>query len=146
PVRLSDTTTSYFSRMASVSSPEAAARYQAMLNPASAEGQAALNWMKATEPRNAAVLFSTISPTIIDGGYRVNVIPSEATATLDVRLLPDEDPEQFIGMLREVIGETGIEANWASRNVRPGASTPLDTDAFRTIEQVMQEIYGATVI
>jgi len=146
PVRLSDTTTSYFSRMASVSSPEAAARYRAMLNPGSAEGQAALNWMKANEPRNAAVLFSTISPTIIDGGYRVNVIPSEATATLDVRLLPDEDPEQFITMLREVIGETGIEANWASRNVRPGASTPLDTDAFRTIEQVMQEIYGTTVI
>ncbi len=146
PVRLSDTTTSYFSRMASVSSPEAAARYQAMLNPASAEGQAALKWMKANEPRNAAVLFSTISPTIIDGGYRVNVIPSEATATLDVRLLPDEDPEQFIGMLREIIGETGIEANWAARNVRPGASTPLDTDAFRAIEQVMQEIYGATVI
>jgi acetylornithine deacetylase/succinyl-diaminopimelate desuccinylase-like protein len=146
PVRLSDTTTSYFSRMASVSSPESAARYLAMLNPGSAEGQAALAWMKSNEPRNAAVLFSTISPTMVNGGYRVNVIPSEVTATLDVRLLPDEDPEQFISALREVIDDENINVDWASRNMRPGASTPLDTDAFRVIEQVMQEIYGATVI
>lgn len=146
PVRLSDTTTSFFSRMASVSSPEAAERYRAMLNPGSPEGQAALAYLKSNEPRNAAVLFSTISPTIVNGGYRVNVIPSEATATLDVRLLPDEDPEQFLAALRDVINDPGIQANWASRNVRPGASTPLDTDAFRTIEQVMQEFYGATVI
>ena len=146
PVRLSDTTTSYFSRMASVSTPESAARYLAMLNPGSAEGQAALAWMKSNEPRNAAVLFSTISPTMVNGGYRVNVIPSEVTATLDVRLLPDEDPEQFISALREVIDDENINVDWASRNMRPGASTPLDTDAFRVIEQVMQEIYGATVI
>jgi acetylornithine deacetylase/succinyl-diaminopimelate desuccinylase-like protein len=146
PVRLSDTTTSYFSRMASVSTPESAARYLAMLNPGSAEGQAALAWMKSNEPRNAAVLFSTISPTMVNGGYRVNVIPSEVTATLDVRLLPDEDPEQFISALREVIDDENINVDWASRNMRPGASTPLDTDAFRVIEQVLQEIYGATVI
>lgn len=146
PVRLSDTTTSYFSRMATVSSAESAERYRAILNPGSAAGQEALAWLKANEPRNAAVLFSTISPTIIDGGYRVNVIPSEATATLDVRLLPDENPEQFINMLREVINDDSIAVDWASRNMRPGASTPLDTDAFRTIEEVMRDVYGTQVI
>lgn len=146
PVRLSDTTSSFFSRMAAVSSPEAAERYRAVLNPASAEGQAALAWLKTHEPRNAAVLFSTISPTMVNGGYRLNVIPSQATATLDVRLLPDEEPEQFLAALREVIDDPAIELNWASRNVRPGAATPLNTDAFAVIEQVMQEIYGATVI
>ena len=38
-------------------------------------------WFKANEPRHAALLHTTASPTIIDGGYRVNVIPSEAKAT-----------------------------------------------------------------
>jgi acetylornithine deacetylase/succinyl-diaminopimelate desuccinylase-like protein len=146
PIRLSDATSTYFSRMASVSSPEAAARYRAVLNPGSAEGAAAIAWLKSNEPRNAAVLFSTISPTIVNGGYRVNVIPSEATATLDVRLLPDEDPEEFIAMLREVIDDPAIAVDWASRNQRPGASTRLDTDAFRVIEAVLQDIYQTTVI
>lgn len=146
PIRLSDAISTYFSRLASVSSPDAAARYRAVLSPGSPEGAAAIAWLKSNEPRNAAVLFSTISPTIVNGGYRVNVIPSEATATLDVRLLPEEDPEEFIAMLREVINDPAIDVDWARRDVRPGASTRLDTDAFRVIEAVFQEIYETTVI
>lgn len=111
PVRLSDTTTSYFSRLAALSSPEDAERYRALLNPSSAAGMAALEYMKINEPRNAGVLFSTISPNIFDGGYRVNVIPSEAVATLDVRLLPDEDPEQFLSAVREVVNDPAVNVS-----------------------------------
>ncbi len=146
PVRLSDTTTSYFSRLAALSSPEDAARYRALLNPNSAAGIAALEYMKDNEPRNAAVLFSTISPNIFDGGYRVNVIPSEAIATLDVRLLPDEDPEQFLSAVREVVNDPAVNVSWAPRNLRPGASTPLDSEGFKVIEAVFEQHYGAPVL
>jgi len=146
PVRLSDTTASYFSKMAALSAPEAAARYRALLNPESDEGKAALQYLKENEPRNAAVLFSTVSPNIFDGGYRVNVIPSEAVATLDVRLLPDENPEQFIAALREVIGNPAVNVEWAPRNLRPGAASSLDNEAFRAIEAVFSEHYGAPVV
>ena len=37
------------------------------------------------------MLRTSVSPTIIQAGYRINVIPSEAKATLDVRTHPDED-------------------------------------------------------
>jgi acetylornithine deacetylase/succinyl-diaminopimelate desuccinylase-like protein len=146
PVRLSDVTTTYFARMATVSSPEAAERYLDVLNPGSAEGRAALQWLKSNEPRNAAVLFSTISPTMINAGYRTNVIPSDASATLDVRMLPEQDPEQFLDMLRAEINNPAVEVDFVSRNWRPGAATRLDTEAFRIIEAVMEERYAATVI
>ncbi|MGB4246795.1 MAG: M20/M25/M40 family metallo-hydrolase [Pseudohongiellaceae bacterium] len=146
PVRLSDTTTSYFSRLASISPPEAAARYRALLSPGTPEGTAALNYMKEFEPRNAAVLFSTISPNIVEGGYRSNVIPSEATATLDVRMLPDEDTEQFMELLRNVINDPQVNLSWASTTGRPGASTPLDTEAYEVIESVYEEFYEAPVL
>ena len=42
------------------------------------------------------MLRTSVSPNIIQGGYRINVIPSEAKATLDVRMLPDEDPDAFL--------------------------------------------------
>ena len=48
------------------------------------------------EPAHASMLRTSISPTMVNGGYRVNVIPSEAKATIDVRILPDEDPAQFL--------------------------------------------------
>ena len=146
PIRLSDTTTSYFSKLAGISEPEAAARYRALLNPNSPAGIEAINYMKRYEPRNAAVLFSTISPNIVDGGYRVNVIPSDANATLDVRLLPDEDAPQFLELVREAIADPAVNVEWAARNERPGASTSLDTDAYRTIEAVYGERYNAPVL
>ncbi len=146
PIRLSDTTTSYFSKLAGISAPEAAARYRAVLSPNTAAGMEAINYLKQSEPRNAAVLFSTISPTIIDAGYRVNVIPSAANATLDVRLLPDEDAPAFLELVREAIGDPSVNVEWAARNQRPGASSSLDTDAYKTIEQVYGERYGAPVL
>lgn len=146
PIRLSDTTTSYFSKLAAISEPEAAARYRALLNPNSPAGIEAINYMKRNEPRNAAVLFSTISPNIVDGGYRVNVIPSDANATLDVRLLPDEDAPQFLELVRAAIGDPAVDVQWAARNERPGASTSLDTDAYKTIEAVYGERYNAPVL
>lgn len=146
PIRLSDTTTSYFSKLASLSEPEAAARYRAVLNPNSPAGREAVNYLKQNEPRNAAVLFSTISPTILEGGYRVNVIPSEGNATLDVRLLPDEDAPEFLEMVRGVINNPAVNVEWAARNQRPGALTSLDTDAYRTIESVFGQLYDAPVL
>lgn len=146
PVLLSDTTTSFFSRLASVSDPEAAARYRAILNPGSPQAQVAIDYLKANEPARAAVLFSTVSPTMITAGYRVNVIPSDAKATLDVRLLPEQDPEAFLAMLREVIDDENVEVNWAPRNQRPGASSGLGNEAFQAIEAVFGAAYGVPII
>ena len=42
-------------------------------------------------------------PTIINIGFRSNVIPSEGEAMLDVRALPDEDFTKFVAALRRVI-------------------------------------------
>lgn len=146
PVRLSDTTTSYFSKLAALSDPASAARYRALLSPNSPAGREALAYMKQYEPRNAAVLFSTVSPNMMEGGYRVNVIPSEAGATLDVRLLPDEDAPQFLELVRETIGDPAVNVEWAVRNQRPGASSSLDTEAYRVLESVYAETYAAPVL
>jgi acetylornithine deacetylase/succinyl-diaminopimelate desuccinylase-like protein len=146
PVRLNDTTASFFSRLAAISTPEKAALYRAVLSPNSAEGMAAVEYLAVNDPARAAILHSTISPNIVNGGYRVNVIPSEATATLDVRLLPDENADQFLDMVRAVINDPAINVEWAPRNLRPGATARLDTEAFKVIESVLGEHYSAPVL
>ena len=57
------------------------------------------------EPRTNSMLRTSVSPNILTGGYQVNIIPSEATATLDVRALPDENMEQFIEEIRKVVAD-----------------------------------------
>ena len=90
---------------------------------------------------------TSISPNIIQGGYRVNVIPSEAKATLDVRMVPGEDTAAFLATLRDVIQDPAITVAYASRDVRP--QTPiarLDTEAFRVIEQAVTKHYQTVAL
>lgn len=147
PIRLSDATSSYFSQMARITAdPEEAARYRAILNPTSAEAQAALDYFKREQPATAAILSSTISPTMIEAGYRINVIPSEVRATLDTRLLPDEDENGFLAEVTAVVDDPSVEVIWVPRDTATGASSPLSTDAYRVIESVFGAAYQAPVI
>jgi acetylornithine deacetylase/succinyl-diaminopimelate desuccinylase-like protein len=140
PMRLNDTTRAYFERLATISKPEEAARYNGLLDPARTE--AIQNFLQANEPGNYSVLRTTISPTIVQGGYRNNVIPSEAQAMLDIRLAPGEDGPAFLETLRKLIDDPQVELVRAVADIRPaGPPSPLDNEAFRIIEAVGEEIY-----
>ena len=79
-----------------ISSPAEAERYRNVLVPNSKAQADADEYFLDNEPAHASMLRTSVSPNILGGGYRVNVIPSEAKATLDVRMLPDEDPAKFL--------------------------------------------------
>jgi acetylornithine deacetylase/succinyl-diaminopimelate desuccinylase-like protein len=49
-------------------------------------------------------LFNTVNPTVIRGGSKINVIPSEISLRLDCRLLPGFTPDDFIAELRQNAG------------------------------------------
>ena len=95
-IRLNDTTRAYFKRLAAISSPEDAKRYLDVIGADASRAAAADDYFLEREPRHASMLRTSVSPTIIQGGYRLNVIPSEAKASLDVRTHPDEDLNAFL--------------------------------------------------
>src|SRR5262249_40688906 len=49
-----------------------------------------------SNPAYNALVRNTISLTVLEGSNKTNVIPSHARAQLDCRLLPGEDPQQFV--------------------------------------------------
>jgi acetylornithine deacetylase/succinyl-diaminopimelate desuccinylase-like protein len=67
-----------------------------------------------------ALLSDTVSLTILDAGYKHNVIPGEATAALDCRLLPDTDPDDFLAHLRRKADRFGVELS-----PRPSMRSPV---------------------
>jgi acetylornithine deacetylase/succinyl-diaminopimelate desuccinylase-like protein len=146
PVRPNETTAAYFKRLATISPPEQAERYRNVLSPDPKVSAAADEYFRANEPRHASMLRTSVSPNMFQGGYRVNVIPSEATATLDVRTLPDEDPAKFIEEVRRVINDPSVEVNYTARDVRPGGTTRLNTDAFAAIEANVTKHYKVVTL
>jgi acetylornithine deacetylase/succinyl-diaminopimelate desuccinylase-like protein len=146
PMRLNDTTRAYFEKLASISPPDKAARYNALLDPKrSADAQ---RYLKFNEPQRYSMLRTSVVPTILKSGFRVNVIPSEAEATLDVRALPDENLDNFYAEMRKIIADPAVKIEHVPGNDRPaGAPSRLDTEMFRTLDRVSKRMFpGATVL
>ncbi len=145
PMRMNDTTRTYFERLANISTPEEAARYKALLDPArTLEIQ---RYLASSEPAHSSMLRTSVSPNIIRGGYQINVIPSEAEATLDVRALPDEDMDAFLRKLTEIVRDPAIEIVRENRNARPKAPpSSVNSDTFKTLESAHLRIYGVPTL
>jgi acetylornithine deacetylase/succinyl-diaminopimelate desuccinylase-like protein len=146
PININETTGAYFKRLAALSSPEEAQRYRDVLSPDPKIAGAADDYFLEHEPRHASMLRTSLSPTIFNAGYRVNVIPSEAKATIDVRVHPDEDPAKVLEQVRAVIDDPAVDVSWTQRDVRPHGTTRLNTDAFKVIEANITKHYKATTL
>ena len=146
PMRLNDTTRTYFARRAKLSTGDDAARYSAIAQQRDAE--AVQEYLAQNVPELYAILRTSISPNIIKGGYLRNVIPSEAEATLDIRALPDEDLPALLDQLKRVIDDPAVELVPATGfTIRPGgAPARLDTEAFRAIERANTEVYDVATL
>ncbi|HEY2845019.1 MAG TPA: M20/M25/M40 family metallo-hydrolase [Bryobacteraceae bacterium] len=144
PLRLNDTTRTYFERLAGISDPAAAARYNGLSNPA--RTAAIQRYLFENEPKHYSMLRTSVVPTILKAGFRVNVIPSEAEATIDVRMAPGEDEKAFLEMMRLQIGDPAVKIERVPGADRP-ATPPsrLDNDMFRALETVSKRMYPGSV-
>jgi acetylornithine deacetylase/succinyl-diaminopimelate desuccinylase-like protein len=141
PMRLNDTTRGYFEKLAAVSSPEDAARYRGLLD--TKQSPAVREYLAEHDPGKYSMLHTSVSPNILKAGYQINVIPSEAEATLDIRALPDEDIVKFRELLRKVIDDPAVEIVPMETNGRPAAPpSPLTSDAYKSIEAAYRKIYS----
>jgi acetylornithine deacetylase/succinyl-diaminopimelate desuccinylase-like protein len=86
-----------------------------------------------SNPIYNAIVRDTISLTILRGGNKENVIPSESTATLDCRLIPGSSKEDFIKEMKKRLGdEIEVEVISESLSLPP---SPLNTDLFQAIQK-----------
>jgi acetylornithine deacetylase/succinyl-diaminopimelate desuccinylase-like protein len=147
-IKLNETTGTYFRRLASIAPPEQAKYYRDVLSPDPTISRAADDWLLENEPRHSSMLRTSVSPNIFTGGYRSNVIPSEAKATLDVRMLPDDDPAAFLETIRKVIHDPAIDVQYASTAGDRGKTVVanLDSEAFKTIEAAVTAAYGVPTL
>lgn len=144
-VRLNETTRTYFQRMAEISKPADAYRYNNVEN--AEESDAIQRYFLETFPYHYSISRSSVAPTVIDAGFRRNVIPSEASAVLDIRMLPDEDVEGFYQKLAAVIDDPRVEIV-PEHIYRPAAPpSEIDNEMFQTLERVAKRMYPeATVL
>src|SRR6266700_1792637 len=84
-----------------------------------------------------ALLRNTISITGLRGSDKTNVIPPVASATLDVRLLPGQDPRAFLADLVRVVSDTGVAVTPQGPNW-PATESSTETALFRAVVAAVQ--------
>ena len=139
PPRLNETTREYFTRLAQISEPDRAKVFRAILadNPSREDFER----LRALSPVYHSMVRTSISPTILRGGYLRNVIPSEAHATVDIRALPDEDPEHLFSLLKQVMAEPAVDLVPHPQTRPSHDPSPLSGDVFKSFETVLQRMY-----
>jgi acetylornithine deacetylase/succinyl-diaminopimelate desuccinylase-like protein len=86
---------------------------------------------------------TSVSPNIVTGGYRSNVIPSEAKARLDVRMVPGEDATALLEQIRTAIGDPAVDVQFAGGGGQrpPVPATRVDSELFKAVEAAMTTVY-----
>jgi acetylornithine deacetylase/succinyl-diaminopimelate desuccinylase-like protein len=106
----------------------------------------AAEWLLEHQPQHWSMLHTSLVPTIIDGGYRYNVIPSEAKALVDVRLHPEEDQKTFLDRVRGVVNDPAVEVRWFRDPYRPAGASRLNTEAYSVLQAQLKAHYDTTVL
>jgi acetylornithine deacetylase/succinyl-diaminopimelate desuccinylase-like protein len=92
------------------------------------------------------LLRNTISLTMLGGSEQTNVIPPEAWANLDVRMLPGENPKEFLESIRRVVNDPNVKVEPLSGEFRIANESPTTTPLFAVIRQVSQHYFPGTPV
>jgi carboxypeptidase PM20D1 len=90
---------------------------------------------------------TTTATTVFQAGIKDNVLPSEAMALVNFRLLPGDTKAEVMAHLRQVIADEGVElAEYGGFGVEASAVSSTDSDAFRLLERTAREIFPEAVV
>jgi acetylornithine deacetylase/succinyl-diaminopimelate desuccinylase-like protein len=103
-----------------------------------------MHYLQLTNPGHHALLRNTCSLTGMQGSSKINVVPTEAILELDCRLLPDQDPDQFIDELALIINDPSVTIE-IIMGFTPAVSTQ-DNPLYRLIETVYEHHFPDAVV
>jgi acetylornithine deacetylase/succinyl-diaminopimelate desuccinylase-like protein len=80
------------------------------------------------------LLHDTIALTMMEAGYKINIIPEKAQMSFDCRLLPDTDAKAFVSNVQQIVNDEGVsfEVDWP--DAAPSMA-PVENALFQAIEQ-----------
>ncbi len=136
PIRVTPAVARFFAAQAEYETPEHR-RWLTHLDAALADPRGRA-WV-LSEPERNALLRNTVSLTVLTGSNRTNTIPAQASADLDIRLLPDQDTAAFKRDLVRVVADPRVRVETIDE-VTPPFSAPLDTELFTVIAGIAREM------
>lgn len=145
PLHITQTTRAQIEALASGVSAGTAEMLRALLDPKThSDALAELPLVEPVKRRLNASFRNTATPTILQAGSKINVIPAEATAQVDCRVLPGTTPESIAAEVRAVVGDrVDVEFGRFNQGQEADPASPL----LETIKRcVAARVPGSIVV
>lgn len=90
-----------------------------------------------------ALIRTTHAATLIRGGIKDNILPAEASAKINFRLLPGDSQETVLQHIQKVVDDPRIRAEIDMADAwGPSRVSQLDTPAYNTLALVIRQVFG----
>jgi acetylornithine deacetylase/succinyl-diaminopimelate desuccinylase-like protein len=145
PLHVTQTTRAQIEALASGVSAGTADLLRALLDPKThSDALAVLPLAEPFKRRLNAVFRNTATPTILQAGSKINVIPAEAIAQVDCRVLPGTTPESIAAEVRAVVGDR-VDVEFGRFN--PGQEADPASPLLETIKRcIAARVPGSIVV
>ncbi len=145
PAKPNTVTRRFFEGLAKVEESEIAKWMRALETPERL--QQAARRLSEADPVWGSMLRNSIAPTILRGGIRNNVVPSSASATLNIRLLPGESIQALVEDLRKVVNDPQVRFEVGQETRQHAPPSALDSELYAAVEQASAKVFpGAPVV
>jgi acetylornithine deacetylase/succinyl-diaminopimelate desuccinylase-like protein len=144
PAKANTITRRYFEQLAKIEEPETGKWMRALETPERFD-QAARRLSEASPMWNS-MLRNSIAPTILRGGIRENVVPSEARATLNIRLLPGESIQDLVAELQKIVNDPQVRFEVQPATRQPAPPSAIDNELFQKIEAVVPQVFPGAIV
>lgn len=96
------------------------------------------------EPATAALLRTTIAPTIFQAGEQYNALPEKASAIINLRLMPGDSLEYVEKFIKETIDDEDIKVTVSGNEASKVSS--VDSWHFKSIQQAARNVYKEAIV
>lgn len=105
-----------------------------------------IKWSYGGTAQGNALTRTTTAVTMINAGYKENVLPTEASVIVNHRILPGDTSKDVKDHVRKTIKNDAIEIRTVRTANEPSPVSQLDTEGMQTIVKTIREIYPGIVI
>lgn len=98
------------------------------------------------EPGINALLRTTTAVTMLSGSPKDNVLPTEATARVNFRILPGETAESVLARVREIVRAPDMAVEFGGEHRDPSPVSPSDGPAFALLQRTIGELFPGAVV
>lgn len=144
PVHLTSVTRRYFEALSAIEDDDIG-KWMRVIDSGD-RGEHAQRVLSDANPLWNSMMRDTVAPTILQAGVRENVIPSEARATLNIRLLPGDSIDALLNDLKKLVNDPNVRIELQPDAGLAAPNSSIETDFYSSITKVSAQEFGGVPV